>query len=72
MRRSHLQWLLIGLALGGAAALLITPVRRRIVDTAGEAARKGKSALGRSREARELAHDLVNLADRAKALARPL
>ncbi len=72
MQRSHLQWLLIGLAIGGAAAMLITPVRRRIVDTASEAARKGRGAIDRGKEARELASDLVHLAERAKSLARPL
>ena len=78
MRRG-VEWeaFLLGIACGAVGGLLLAPLagsemRRRVASGAKEPFRLGRSAMDRSREARELAEEAANLIKRAKALQRPL
>lgn len=77
MRDTEFVFLLLGVAVGAAVGLAFAPMegrelRRRIVDDAGEGVRWSKEAIARSREARSVATDALELAQRARLLRRPL
>jgi gas vesicle protein len=77
MRDSEFVFLLIGVAVGAAVGLALAPMegrelRKRIADEAGEGVRLSKEALARSREARSVATDALEVAQRARLLRRPL
>jgi len=77
MRDTEFVFLLMGVAVGAAVGLALAPMegrelRRRIVDEAGESVRLSKEAIARSREARSVATDALEVAQRARMLRRPL
>lgn len=77
MRDTEFAFLLIGVAVGAAVGLALAPMegrelRKRIVDEAGESVRLSKEAIARSREARSVATDALEVAQRARMLKRPL
>lgn len=77
MRDTEFAFLLIGVAVGTAVGLALAPMegrelRKRIVDEAGESVRLSKEAIARSREARSVATDALEVAQRARMLKRPL
>lgn len=77
MRDTEFAFLLIGVAVGAAVGLALAPMeggelRRRIAEEAGEGVRLSKEAVARSREARGVAADALEVAQRARMLRRPL
>ena len=77
MRDSEFVFLLIGVAVGAAVGLALAPMEGRelrelIAGEAGEGARLSKAAIQRSREARSVATDALEVAQRARMLKRPL
>lgn len=77
MRDTEFIFLLIGVAVGAALGLALAPMagdelRQRIADEAGEGVRLSKEAVARSREARSVAADALEVAQRARQLRRPL
>ncbi len=77
MRDSELGFFLVGIACGAAIGLAFAPMsgaelREFIADEAGEGARLTRAAVERSREARAVARDARDVAERARRLSRPL
>ena len=77
MRDSEIAFLLIGAAVGAAVGLALAPMegrelRKVLVGEAGEGLRLTKAAMERSREARSVATDAFEVAQRARMLRRPL
>lgn len=77
MRDTEFIFLLIGVAVGAAFGLALAPMegselRKRIAEEAGEGVRLSKEAVARSREARSVAADALEVAQRARQLRRPL
>jgi gas vesicle protein len=77
MRDSEFIFFLIGIACGAAFGFALAPLegselRRRIAEETGEGVRLTKAAIERSREARSVATDVVEVAQRARMLRRPL
>jgi gas vesicle protein len=77
MRAGDFTFLLLGIGVGAAVGLAFAPMegrelRKRITDDAGESVRLSKEAVARSREARAVATDALELAQRARLLRRPL
>ncbi len=77
MRDSEFAFLLLGVAVGAAVGLALAPMegselRKRIAEDAGESVRLSKEAIARSREARSVATDALEVAQRARMLRRPL
>lgn len=77
MRDTEFVFLLLGVAVGAAVGLAFAPMegrelRRRIADEAGESVRLSREAVARSREARSVAADALQVAQRARMLRRPL
>jgi len=77
MRDTEFVFLLIGVAVGAALGLALAPMEGRelrglIAGEAGEGVRLSKAAIERSREARSVATDALEVAQRARMLRRPL
>ena len=77
MRDAEFVFLLIGVAVGAAVGLALAPMegrelRKRMVEEAGEGLRLSKAAIARSREARSVATDALEVAQRARMLRRSL
>ncbi len=77
MRDTEFAFLLIGVAVGAAVGLALAPMegrelRKRIADDAGEGVRLSKAVIARGREARSVAVDAFEAAQRARLLRRPL
>jgi gas vesicle protein len=77
MRNNEFVFLLLGVGVGAAVGLALAPMegrelRKRIVEEAGESVRLSKEAMARSREARSVATDALEVAQRARMLRRPL
>ncbi|MDA0204843.1 MAG: YtxH domain-containing protein [Acidobacteria bacterium] len=77
MRDSEFAFLLMGVAVGAAVGLAIAPMEGRelrglLAGEAGEGLRLSKAAMERSREARSVATDAFEVAQRARQLRRPL
>ena len=77
MRDSEFAFLLMGVAVGAAVGLAIAPMEGRelrglLAGEAGEGLRLSKAAMERSREARGVATDALEVAQRARKLRRPL
>ena len=77
MRDTEFAFFLIGAAVGAAVGLALAPMegselRKLIAEEAGEGMRLSREAVARSREARSVAADAVQVAQRARQLRRPL
>lgn len=77
MRDTHLGFFLVGIACGAAVGFVFAPMtggelRRKIAEDSGESLRLGRAAIERSREARQLAEDALDIAQRTRDLRRPL